>query len=107
MGQQFALTEMGYVTVRVLQKFARIENKCEKPSSLGVKASGMDVTASEKGEAGKGGEVEKGKWYACREGDGSVPSGVEKVVAGRSEVGMKSEIVLQPAHKVKLAFHEA
>lgn len=34
MGQQFALTEMAYTTIRIMQKYDRIENRMTKPPGM-------------------------------------------------------------------------
>lgn len=84
-GQNFALTEMGYLLVRVLQRFERIELRSpatragyDSPETAKIRASNPFVRL------------------------GAGPSLAERAVESR--IPMKAEIVLQPAQAVDVAF---
>lgn len=88
-GQQFALTEMGYTIVKILQKFSRIEPRgLQKRGAIG----GFEPLRTDSAR-----EIEKGS-------GAHVKSLVERVTENR--VRMKSEIVLSPAETVPLVFYE-
>lgn len=97
-GQQFALTEMGYVIVRVLQRFARVEARSV------MREAPFGLKPGEKVEQKSGATLVNG-WARGRAGQElNEPSLVEKAVESNI-AEMKSDIVLQPADKVKLAFY--
>ena len=82
-GQNFALMEMGYTLTRILQRFGRIESRMNS-----VERSGKEST--------------KRRWERRNP---EVPDPVEKFVESRER--MMSEIVLQPAREIQVAFYEA
>ena len=45
-GQQYALTEAGYTTVRLVQSFAKVESRDDRPwtENLGLTASNLNGT---------------------------------------------------------------
>ena len=97
-GQQFALTEMGYTVVRILQRFQRVEaGRVEEltkpdapwPAEKEVKAGVRLVNGWARGRAGQ--PLDE-------------PGLVEKAVESNS-MRMRSEIVLQPKEKVLLSFY--
>ncbi|KAI9653030.1 MAG: hypothetical protein M1831_006237 [Alyxoria varia] len=101
-GQQFALTEMAYVAVRLLQRYSAIEalpSVSPQDSDLGgEKEQGM--VESERSRRMK----PLGDWIrgSKNSGDGRA-SLVENAVETR-DVDMKSDIVLSPADKVNVRF---
>lgn len=94
-GQQFALTEMGYTIVRVLQNFSRIESR---QADFNGQSGYYGGFADNKG-APVDGKAEKLAGFG-----GSGAPLVERVV--RDRISMKSEIVLSPATGVQIAFHK-
>lgn len=92
-GQNFAITEMGYAVSRILQRFGRIEPREYGPA-------GPSPEEVEKEGAPKG----NGKAWVRRGGKGSEADLVERVVEARPV--MRSEIVLQPAGSMWMAFGE-
>lgn len=78
-GQQFALTEMGYTVVRMLQKFKRVESRQLPPSYAGHSKS------------------EKVPKFGLED----VEKSTARQMADSRELKYKSEIVLQPAEKVR------
>lgn len=90
-GQQFALMEMSYTVVRILQRFARVESRMEsaiigrgRESRLGDKGLNSGVIAP--GMTGRGNSLAD-EFFDSR------------------ELGLKTDILLAPADKVMMAFH--
>ena len=81
-GQQFALTEMGYTVVRLLQRFSRVEGRMglEVGEQAGCEKQGFEM------------------------GIGGVQENLVQR-AGRRGMKMQSEIVLQPHSAVEVAFY--
>lgn len=77
-GQQFALTEMAYVIVRIFQRFSKVELKMEEPQLT----------------------PKPHKWV--RRGDG--PELAEKFV--QRSPSLATEITMAPRHPIKLAFYD-
>lgn len=89
-GQQFALTEMSYTMVRIFQRFSRVD--CHVPAKH---HDGMTEEARRAHLQSQSGNGLRG------EGLSSV-----RCMTDSRELTYKSEIVLQPAEEVKLAFWE-
>lgn len=81
-GQQFAMTEMAYTIVRILQRFSQV-NGVKGPDVIWPKAS---------------------DWVRGLNGEITLPEKVARREPG--SMVMKSEIVLQPADKVLITFEE-
>ena len=77
---EFALTEMAYTVVRLLQRFSRVEGRM-----------GPEVGGQPGNEKGTG-------------VDGVQESLVQRL--GRSAMKMQSEIVMQPQSAVRVAFYD-
>ena len=45
-GQQYALTEIGYTTVRLMQRFAKVESRDDRPwtESIGITVANLNGT---------------------------------------------------------------
>ena len=105
-GQNFALMEMGYTVVRILQRFSRLENRMSDPQ-LGLDEKGMmQDRGLRAGFEGTGGAqpakgIKKQPWLRKNPDE---PSLAEKVSESRGR--MISEIVLQPGDEIRVAFYE-
>lgn len=96
-GQQFALTEMSYTICRIFQRFSRLE--CRVPPVVAV--GGLTVNGGSEKEKFSGlSQVEAGNGLR-----GIGRSSVRRMADSR-ELKYKSEIVLQPADAVRVAFWE-
>ncbi len=97
-GQQFALTEMGYTVVRILQKFSRVESRM---GSIAAGFGNVDGAAAKETSLKNESPMKLPRW-------GNEESMVEKAGNAMIEkgVGYKAEVVLAPASAVKVAFFE-
>ncbi|KAI9727266.1 MAG: hypothetical protein M1828_006885 [Chrysothrix sp. TS-e1954] len=108
-GQQFALTEMGYTVVRLLQRFSRLESRggsAEAPFGLTSGASedrGLGDGFQARGDAQS--IDQKYKWRRGGATGTSDASVVERVGGVENGMKMKSEVVLSPSQAVKIAFY--
>ena len=108
-GQNFALSEMGYTVVRILQHFSKIESRPHDALGGLDEKGRMEDAGLRGGFEGVGGakSAEKPRvfneryWYR-RQGD--QPDLIEKAIMPRDN--MISELVLQPGRPVKVALFQ-